>query len=180
MRIRYSRWDGSQDPLGPDLSAGDLLEALSDDVLAGQGADRALSRLMRRGMRGRFGGLGELNRMIEARERGELAPGEFEGFMERYGDFFPENPRTLDELLEQMARRMAALSRLLASMSPEQRAELEAIAREVLEDMDLAFEVNQLAGALGELFPGMPWDDPALAGGDQAMPMQATVDALER
>src|SRR6266571_2756921 len=26
----------------------------------------------------------------------------------------------------------------------------------------------------------MPWDDPALAGGEDAMPMQATVDALER
>jgi len=79
-----------------------------------------------------------------------------------------------------MARRMAALSRLLASLSAEQRAELEALARQVLEDLDLAFQVDQLAGALSEMFPQMPWDDPALAGGEEAMPMQATVDALER
>ena len=65
-------------------------------------------------------------------ERGEAY--DFPGFMQRYGDFFPENPKTLDELLEQMARRMTALSRLLASMSPEQRAELEALARQVLEE----------------------------------------------
>src|SRR5439155_17681248 len=77
----------------------------------------------------------DLNAMIKARERGE--PVDFPGFMQRYGDFFPENPRSLDELLEQMARRMAALSRLLASMSPEQRAELDALARQVLEDLDL-------------------------------------------
>jgi len=100
--------------------------------------------------------------------------------MQRFGDFFPENPRTLDELLEQMARRMAAISRLMASLSPEQRAEMEGLAREVLDDMDLAFQVDRLAGTLAELYPQMPWDEPALAGGEEAMPMQATVDALER
>ena len=52
-----------------------------------------------------------LNEMIERRERGE-DPG-FEQFMEQYGDFFPENPQSLDELLEQMAKRMAAAARLL-------------------------------------------------------------------
>jgi uncharacterized protein with von Willebrand factor type A (vWA) domain len=122
--------------------------------------------------------LAELNDMIEARDHGE--PYDFDAFMQRFGDLFPGNPRSLDELLEQMARRMAALSRLLASMSPEQRAELEALAREVLQDMDLAFQVDRLAGALSDLFPDMPWGEPALAGGEEAMPMQATVDALER
>ncbi|HYT78392.1 MAG TPA: hypothetical protein VEQ37_03890, partial [Actinomycetota bacterium] len=301
MRFRYSRWDGTQDPLGPDLSAGDLLDAMSEDLLSGQGADRALSRLLRRGMRGRFTGmdalrarlrearrrererlnlegplqeiqqrlddilqterrtlsfqagddarlreqfldslpphpagqikelkdyrfvdlqaqrkfdelmewlkdqvlgsyfrsmaegmrnvspeqlqrfkdmLAVLGDMIEARERGDQY--DFNRFMQRYGDLFPDNPQTLDELLEQMARRMAALSRLLASLSPEQRAELEALAREMLQDMDLAFQVDRLAGALSGMFPEMPWEEPALAGGDDAMPMQATVDALER
>ena len=75
---------------------------------------------------------------------------------------------------------VAALSRLLASMSPEDRAELEALAREVLQDLDLAFEVDRLAGALAERFADLPWDDPALGGGEEPMPMQATVDALER
>src|SRR5688500_2789515 len=84
-----------------------------------------------------------LNAMIEARERDEAY--DFDGFMQRYGDFFPDNPRNLEELLENMARRMAALSRLLASLSSEQRAELEALAREVLGDLDLAFEVDRLA-----------------------------------
>ncbi len=42
-----------------------------------------------------------LNEMLEKRERGE-DPG-FEQFMEDFGDFFPENPQSLDELLEQMA-----------------------------------------------------------------------------
>src|SRR5204862_7922225 len=73
--------------------------------------------------------LAELNQMIEARDRGE--PIDFDGFMERYGDFSPENPRNLDELLEALARRMAAVSRLMASRSPDQRAQLPALAQEV-------------------------------------------------
>jgi len=55
MRARYSEWDGSQDPLGADLSAGDLLEAMSNELLSGEGPDRALSRMLRRGVRGRAG-----------------------------------------------------------------------------------------------------------------------------
>ena len=55
----------------------------------------------------------ELNDLLERRERGEDVQPAFEDFMRRYGDLFPEQPRTLDELLEQLARRMAAMSRLL-------------------------------------------------------------------
>jgi len=301
VQARYSRWDETQDPFGPELSAGELLEELSDDALSGLGIEGALSRLMRRGMQGSFDGLdslrarlrerrareqanldlsgpleelrerlddivdrerstlsfkaeddarmreafldalppdvpgrigelsdyrfvdpeaqaafdelmehireqvmgayfrsmaeglrsmspedlarfrdmlAELNRMIEQRERGE--PYDFEGFMERHGDFFPGNPKTLDELLEQMAARMAAMSRLLASMSPEERAELRALAEQVLQDMDLAFEVDRLGSNLSSAFPDLGWGEPALAGGDEPMPLSATIDAMER
>ena len=41
--------------------------------------------------------------LLEQRERGEDTQPAFEEFMQRYGDFFPENPQTLDELLEIMA-----------------------------------------------------------------------------
>ena len=68
-----------------------------------------------------------LNEMLEKRERGE-DPG-FEEFMEQFGDFFPENPQTLDELLEQMAQRMAAMQAMMNSMTPEQRAQLAAAQR---------------------------------------------------
>jgi uncharacterized protein with von Willebrand factor type A (vWA) domain len=100
--------------------------------------------------------------------------------MQRHGDLFPERPRTLDELLEQMARRMAAMSRLLASMSAEQRAELQALSEQILGDMDLAFEVDRLGSNLAGLFPEMPWGEPAFGEGDEPMPLSATVDAMER
>jgi uncharacterized protein with von Willebrand factor type A (vWA) domain len=72
------------------------------------------------------------------------------------------------------------MSRLLASMSPEQRAELQTMAEQVMQDMDLAFEVDRLGANLASMFPDMPWDDPTLAGGDEPAPLSATVDAMER
>ena len=57
-----------------------------------------------------------LNEMLESRERGEEP--KFEQFMQDFGDFFPENPQTLDELLEIMAQRMANAQAMLNSMTP--------------------------------------------------------------
>jgi uncharacterized protein with von Willebrand factor type A (vWA) domain len=122
--------------------------------------------------------IAELNEMLERRERGEDVQPAFEDFMQRYGDLFPERPRTLDELLEQMARRMAAMSRLLASLSDEQRAELQQLVDQVMQDMDLAFELDRLGSNLSGAFPDAGWDEPGWGIGEDAMPMSATVDAL--
>src|SRR3974377_2079497 len=84
--------------------------------------------------------LAELNHMLEQRERGEEP--DFEGFMQRYGDFFPGNPQSLDELLEQMARSMAQMQQLLNSMTPEQRAQLQEMANALLDELYLRGEVR--------------------------------------
>ncbi len=99
--------------------------------------------------------LAELNRMLDQRNRGEEP--DFDGFMERYGDFFPENPRDLDELLEIMARRMAAMQAMLNSMTPEQREQLRGLAEQLLEDMDLRWQAEQLASNLQAMFPDAGW-----------------------
>ena len=78
--------------------------------------------------------------------------------MERFGDFFPEDPQNLDELLEVMAQRMQAMQAMLNSMTPEQRAQLQGLAEQLLEDMDLAFQMNQLSDNLRQAFPDMGWN----------------------
>ena len=303
MRFRYSRWDGTQDPFGPDIAAADVLEQLSDEILMGGSADAALQRLLRRGMQGRFSGLdalkrrlrqrreeeqemlnlagpleqirerldeilererteltfrddddarmresfldalppdapgqvaelkeyrfadasaqqmfdalmqelreqvmgahfrqmaegmqsltpediarfkdmlAELNGLIEMRDRGEDTQPAFEDFMTRHGDLFPDNPRTLDELLEHMAKRMAAMSRFMASLTPEQREELMGLSQQIMQDMDLAFEMDRLGSNLANAFPDMPWGDPVMGEGEGSMPMSAAVDVMER
>ncbi|MEW6152786.1 MAG: VWA domain-containing protein [Actinomycetota bacterium] len=99
--------------------------------------------------------LAALNRMLDQRARGEEP--DFEAFMDRYGDFFPGHPRSLDELLEQMARQMAAMQSLLGSMSPEQRAQLQALSDQLLDDVDLRWQVDQLGRNLQAAFPQMGW-----------------------
>jgi uncharacterized protein with von Willebrand factor type A (vWA) domain len=102
--------------------------------------------------------INDLNRMLEERAAGRDTDRLFEEFMDRYGDLFPGNPQTLDELLEDLARQMAAMSQLLASMSPEQRAELQALSDALLEDMDLRWQVERLGANLRGAFPQMGWD----------------------
>ena len=100
----------------------------------------------------------ELNRMLETRAAGGDTDRMFADFMERFGDMFPGNPRNLDELLEQMARQMAAMQQMLNSMSPEQRAQLQQLAESLLEDMDLRWQVERLGGNLRQAFPSMGWE----------------------
>ena len=100
--------------------------------------------------------MAELNSMLEQRERGQTP--DFAGFMDRFGDFFPENPESLDELLEIMAQRMAAMQAMLNSMTPEQRAQLQALSEALMEDMDLRWQADQLAENLRNAFPNAGWD----------------------
>ena len=101
--------------------------------------------------------LDALNRMIEQREQGEALDPSFESFMESFGDFFPGNPQTLDELLEQFAAQMAAVQAALDSMSPEQRAQLQALAESLFEDLDLRWQMDRLAENLRKAVPGAGW-----------------------
>jgi uncharacterized protein with von Willebrand factor type A (vWA) domain len=111
--------------------------------------------------------LAELNQMLEQRERGEEP--DFEGFMQRHGEFFPGNPQNLDELLEQMAQSMAQMQQLLNSMTPEQRAQLMALADSLLEDMDLRWQVDQLGRNLQNAFPNLPWQRSQRFSGDDPL-----------
>ena len=111
--------------------------------------------------------LNELNQMLEQRERGEEP--DFEGFMDRHGEFFPGNPQSLDELLEQMAQSMAQMQQLLNSMTPEQRAQLQALSESLLEDMDLRWQVDQLSRNLQQAFPNLPWQRSQRFSGDDPL-----------
>lgn len=300
MRSRYSRWDGSQDPFSGELDIGEVIDEISDDLLAGMSPNSALRRLMQQGMRGmqglqdllerirqnrrrtaqalnlegplseikekldeilsmergalsemdsedarmretnldmlpaepaqmvkelsnyRFASpeaqekfdqlvkdiqqqildsmfgqmagamqnmtpdqvarmremLAELNEMIRKKEAGE--PYDFPGFMARYGDFFPENPRTLEELLEALGRRMASMSRLLASLTPEQRRQLEEMAQAVMSDLDIAFQMDQLNQELRQLMPHLPWDQQTFGWGEEPMELSEALGAIEQ
>ncbi|MEO6469306.1 MAG: VWA domain-containing protein [Acidimicrobiia bacterium] len=121
--------------------------------------------------------LASLNQMLEQRERGEEP--DFAKFMDEFGDFFPGNPETLDELLEQMAQSMAAMQQLLNSMTPEQRAQIQQLADSLLEDMDLQWQMGELGRNLQQAFPNMPWGQSLDFSGDQPMSMGQMSSVLQ-
>ena len=121
--------------------------------------------------------MAELNQMLEARAAGQEP--DFDGFMERYGDFFPENPQNLDELLEVLARRMAAMQAMLNSMTPEQRAQISALSDQLLEDMDLRWQVEQLGSQLQGMFPDMGWGQGYDFRGQDPMGLSQAASTLE-
>ncbi len=118
-----------------------------------------------------------LNEMLEKRERGEDP--EFDKFMEEFGDFFPENPETLDELLEQMAKRMAAMQAMMNSMSPEQRAQLQQLSDQLLEDMDLRWQMSQLGQNLQSMYPQMGWGQGYQFEGSDPMGMGQAMQTMQ-
>lgn len=92
--------------------------------------------------------LAELNQMLDADARGEHTQADFDAFMQRYGDLFPERPANLEELVDQLARRAMAAQRVLDSLSPGQRDELASLMEQALQDAGLAAEMARLADAL--------------------------------
>src|SRR5215475_11668419 len=52
--------------------------------------------------------MSELTGMLEADARGEHTQADFDDFMSRYGDMFPDSPANLEELIDALVRRMAA------------------------------------------------------------------------
>jgi uncharacterized protein with von Willebrand factor type A (vWA) domain len=123
--------------------------------------------------------IADLNAMLEADARGEDTQRQFEEFMERYGDMFPEQPRTLEELVDALARRAAAASRLAASLTPEQRAELAALSESVLGDLGLRYELDRLGRSLRSRRPDLAWDQGAAMGGEQPLGLGDATTALE-
>ena len=121
-----------------------------------------------------------LNRMVEQREAGEEIDPSFDSFMEQFGDLFPGDPKDLDELLEQLAARMAAAQAMWNSMSPEQRAQLQGLAESLLEDMDLRWQVDRLAQNLQRAFPEAGWENRFRFRGDDPMGMGEATDAAAR
>ena len=118
-----------------------------------------------------------LNDMLERRQRGDDP--QFEDFMKNFGDFFPENPATLDELLELIATRMAAAQAVLNSMSPEQRAELQELMDQMLGDGDLREQMQRLSSNMQQMFPNMGWNDSQEMSGDQPMPFGEALRSMQ-
>ena len=103
------------------------------------------------------GMLRDLNGLLDKHRRGEDTDADFREFMARHGSFFPENPQSVEELIDALAKRAAAAQRLLQSMSPEQREELMRLSAQAFGSPELMAQLDQLDSSLRALRPGEDW-----------------------
>ena len=95
----------------------------------------------------------DLNELLEQRLDGrEPSQAAIDDFLGRHGAFFP-GARTLDDIVEQLTARMAAMQSLLRSMSPQQRAELQSMMDALLRDDRLRWDLARLASNMDQLMP---------------------------
>jgi len=102
--------------------------------------------------------LNDLNDLLARHARGEDTDDAFAQFMQRHGDYFPEQPQSIDELIDILARRAAAAERLMRSLTAQQREELASLMAQALGDADLAGELAALSANLRSLRPDLRWD----------------------
>ena len=113
--------------------------------------------------------LADLNELLEKHARGEDTDADFEDFMAKHGQHFPENPQNIDELLDALAQRAAAAQRMLNSMTPEQRAELMELSAQAFGSTALMEQLARLDGNLQTLRPGEDWNGAARFEGEQGL-----------
>ncbi|MDT4912407.1 MAG: hypothetical protein QOC66_1535 [Pseudonocardiales bacterium] len=119
-----------------------------------------------------------LNDMLDADARGEHTPEQFAQFMEQYGDFFPENPASLDELIDALARRAAAAQQLMDSLTPEQRNELAGLMLNAMGQAGLADEMARLQQGLRSARPDLRWGGRSRMDGEEGMGYSDATSAL--
>jgi uncharacterized protein with von Willebrand factor type A (vWA) domain len=122
--------------------------------------------------------MADLNQMLEKHARGEDTEQDFADFMAKHGEFFPENPENIEQLLDQLARQAAAMQRMLESMTPEQREELAELMADALGDMDLASEMGRLTDNLRAMRPDLPWSGRQRLRGDEPLGLGDATEAL--
>ncbi|MEO5745938.1 MAG: VWA domain-containing protein [Terracoccus sp.] len=113
--------------------------------------------------------LKDLNALLEAHRLGEPTDEQFADFMNRHGDFFPDQPQNIDELLDSLAARAAAAQRMRNSMTQEQRDELDALAQQAFGSPDLMQSLGRLDDNLQALRPGEDWGSGESFEGEQGL-----------
>ncbi|MEB3031656.1 VWA domain-containing protein [[Mycobacterium] nativiensis] len=122
--------------------------------------------------------LDDLNDLLDKHSRGEDTPEDFQNFMDRHGEFFPENPRNVEELLDSLAKRAAAAQRFRNSLSAEQRAELDALAQQAFGSPGLQQALGRLDAHLQAARPGEDWTGSSEFSGSNPLGMGEGAQAL--
>ncbi len=122
--------------------------------------------------------MGDLNQLLSDYRAGTSTQDQYEEFIEKHKDFFPDAPETLDQFIDDLARQSAAMDRMLASMSPEQRAELSGAMQQALADMGVQDQMAELHDNLKVLRPEFSRGRGTSLNGDSSSGLPQATQAL--
>jgi uncharacterized protein with von Willebrand factor type A (vWA) domain len=121
----------------------------------------------------------DLNSLLEERLEGrEPSQEQVDEFLSKHGGFFP-GARTLDDIVQQLTERMAAMASLLRSMTPQQRAELQSMMDALLRDDRLRWDLARLASNMDQLMPDGLGEGYEL-GGEEALGLEPALEQIGR
>jgi uncharacterized protein with von Willebrand factor type A (vWA) domain len=122
----------------------------------------------------------DLNALLEKHASGADTREDFVRFMAEHGGYFPPGIGSVDELIEHLHRQASQMASLLASMSPQQRAELQQLMDDLLRDDRLRWDMARLAGNLQQARPDLPFGEPYPFAGDEPMGLAQALAAIDR
>ena len=122
--------------------------------------------------------LDDLNGLLDKHAKGEDSAEDFDEFMAKHGQFFPENPKNIDELLDSLAKRAAAAQRFRNSLTEQQRAELDSLAQQAFGSPSLMNALDRLDSHLQAARPGEDWNGSQRFSGDDPLGMGEGAQAL--
>ena len=121
----------------------------------------------------------DLNEMMRQQMAGEEP--DFDGFMDKYGDLFGDNPpQSLEELLEQMQRQAAAMQNLMDSMPGDMRQQLQDLMSGLIQDDELQQAMGELAYNLEAIMPSRDLRNQYPFRGDEELDLQAAMQLMNQ
>lgn len=120
----------------------------------------------------------DLNNLLNDHRAGKASQADYQEFIEKHQSFFPDAPETLNEFIDELARQSAAMDRMLASMTPEQREELANAMAQAFADLGLTDQMAELQQNLQALRPEFSRARAASLNGDAPATLSAATQAL--
>lgn len=158
----------------------DLMKMLQQQMLGNQfeGLKQSIQSLTPQDMQAMREMVRDLNKML--REKMEGGDPDFQGFMDKHGQFFPPGINSLEELVEHLQRRAAQMQSMLNSMTPEMRDSLQQMMDDLLKDDRLRWDMMQLGANLEQLLPRRQFQNRYPFSGDESLSMEEAMRLMDR
>jgi uncharacterized protein with von Willebrand factor type A (vWA) domain len=158
----------------------ELLQMLQQQIMQNyfRGLQQSLQSMTPEAMRQIQQMVRDLNDLMEKHRRGEDSEDDFQDFMKKWGQFFPEGIENVEQLAEHMQHQISQMESLLNSMTPEMRQQLEDMVNALFQDAEFQQEMSRLANNLERIHPmrGQAGDFPF--SGDEPVSLQEAMKLM--